>query len=174
MHLKEVVFAILDRFGIHPHQIYSITIDNGKNMVKMSSLIEKETVPEEEYEGSIECDTAAGEDLEEQDEVLEGMLSDLESVIGHTLVTVRCGAHTAQLVVADACKSHQADLKKVTKVVILYRNAKYKNFFDISGGKYPVTPVPTRWNSYYLMMRTLVNQKDFFMKLGEEFEELSK
>lgn len=170
--MKEVVFAILDRFGIHPHQIYSITIDNGKNIVKMSSLIEKETVPEEE--DFIECDTEAESDLEDQDEALEGMLSDMESVIAHTSVTIRCGAHTAQLAVADACKSHQTNIKKVTKVVNSFRNAKFKNFFDISGGKYPLTPVPTRWNSYYLMMRTLVDQKDFFMKLGEEFEELGK
>ncbi|XP_062554312.1 uncharacterized protein LOC134219563 [Armigeres subalbatus] len=43
-YLKDAVFRILDHLGIRPQQLYSISIDNGSNMVKMASLMAKETL----------------------------------------------------------------------------------------------------------------------------------
>ncbi|XP_062541736.1 uncharacterized protein LOC134209737 [Armigeres subalbatus] len=176
-YLKDEVFRILDHLGIRPQQIYSISIDNGSNMVKMASLMAKETLEdtgtyefEEDLEGEEIVD--GNHDEDERDLVVEGMLQELESIVSHTAVTVRCGAHTVQLVVSDACKEYQPELKKLSKLTVSYQNVKYKNFFDVSGGRYPPTPVATRWNSNYLMAVSLLDQKDFFDKLGQEFKEL--
>lgn len=176
IHLKEEVFRILDRLGIRPQQIYSMTIDNGSNMVKMASLMEKDTLEEIELDdvgSSGETDVGIFAE-EEHDTIVEGMLDDMALIISHTSVTIRCGAHTVQLAVSDACKAYQTELKKLSKIVVSYHNAKYKNFFDVSGGKYPSIPAPTRWNSTYLMAASLLDQKEFFIKLGQEFEELGK
>lgn len=42
VHLKNVIFDICKKFGIGKSQIYTVTIDNGTNMVKAVDLMSKE------------------------------------------------------------------------------------------------------------------------------------
>lgn len=120
VYLKEKVFQILQRLDIFPHQIYSIAIDNGSNMVKMASLMAKDTLEINENEDIDKEIIEENFNEEEQDDVVEGMLQDLESIVSHTVtVTLRCGAHTVQLVVSDACKGYQHELKMLSKVIFL-------------------------------------------------------
>ena len=167
--LKEEVCTLLKQFNIELRQVYSATIDNGRNMVKAVSLLEQEA--SEEFSNS--CNNE-GENSLSEDETMDYPLDDLQKTMNHNVISIRCGAHTAQLVVTDSCKEHQSVLKTLSKLATSYRNQKFKNFFDVSCGKYPPIPVPTRWNSYYMMLNNLYQQKEFFNKLGEEYGELSK
>lgn len=42
LYLKEVILNVLKKYNIEPDQIYTITSDNGANMLKAVSLIEKD------------------------------------------------------------------------------------------------------------------------------------
>jgi len=42
LYLKEVILNVLKKYNIEPDQIYTITSDNGANMLKTVSLIEKD------------------------------------------------------------------------------------------------------------------------------------
>lgn len=172
INLRDELYSVLTEHGIDLNQIYSITIDNGRNMVKMTQLVEKDTLEDECIEEDNE-DSQSSED-ETEDDIVEALLDDLQDVVGHQSVAIRCGAHTTQLVVSDACKQHQKVIKAATKVVNTMRNTRFNNFFELSGAKKPPVPPPTRWNNVYNMMKSLSNQKDIFIKLGEEFEELSE
>lgn len=185
--LKDEVYQKLAELNIDINQVYSVTVDNGRNMVKMVHLMEKDTTEDiEQYldssvDGSMQKtdeETPNGVDgLEDYDDTMEGFLNDLNDLIcGHQVACIRCGAHTVQLVVSDVCKDevHQRNIKAITKIVVAFHNTKYKNFFEVSGGKYPSIPGPTRWNSNFLMQQSLLNSKDFFERLGCEYAELGK
>ncbi|XP_055525298.1 uncharacterized protein LOC129725152 [Wyeomyia smithii] len=79
---------------------------------------------------------------------------------------VRCGAHTLNLVVADATKIAEAELKAVTKIVKAYRKAEYQTSFKYSGVAMPPIPNQIRWNHYFLMLRELIKNREFFAGLG--------
>lgn len=49
IYLKDIILKTLNKYGIQSKQIYTITSDNGANMVKAISLVE-ETVNESENE----------------------------------------------------------------------------------------------------------------------------
>lgn len=189
VNLKDELYHALDRFGIDIAQIYSVTVDNGRNMVKMVNLVEKDALEDFDFflENSVDEDIQKlpenelseneDEQIQEYDDNIECVLNDLHGIInGHQVVCIRCGAHTAQLVVSDVCKEqiYREQIRAITKLVTTFRNAKYKNFFEVSGGKYPPIPVPTRWNSNFMMNQSLLENKDFFEKLGHEYKELGK
>lgn len=202
-YLKTVVFETLARFECSFDQVHAVTIDNGKNVVKMTDLMTIESVEfwdltkddlestenvndhhTSTTEGDIstaegDTSTIGGDDQddgteEDLDEEVEAALDDLEDVVdGHSIVGVRCGAHTLQLVVADATKPHKIVLKSLNKIVNSLHNAQYKPFFDLADMRYPPLPVPTRWNSTFTMLRSVFQQKEKFQRLGQQFPDLS-
>lgn len=58
MYLKEIILNTLNKFKVKPSQLYSITSDNGANMVKAVKLIEieTETVTNNEFEHKSDLD----------------------------------------------------------------------------------------------------------------------
>lgn len=38
-HLKALILSCLEKYGVQPHQVYSITSDNASNLIKSVSLI---------------------------------------------------------------------------------------------------------------------------------------
>lgn len=129
VNLKEELYKVLAEHGIDLKQIYSIMIDNGRNMVKMAQMIEKDTL-EDDYDDNDDNRENVDANDGTDDEIIEGLLDDLEDAIGHQAVGIRCGAHTTQLAVSDACKLHQSDITAITKVVTSMRNTRYRTFFD--------------------------------------------
>jgi len=45
-----VLLETLSKYGVHPKQLYTITSDNGANMIKAVDLVEKEVFIESENE----------------------------------------------------------------------------------------------------------------------------
>lgn len=46
VYLKDVILNVLNKFKIEPYQLYTITSDNGANMLKATNLIEEHILSE--------------------------------------------------------------------------------------------------------------------------------
>ncbi|KAF0722198.1 zinc finger BED domain-containing protein RICESLEEPER 1-like isoform X1 [Aphis craccivora] len=67
VYLKDIILKVIKKFNIQPQHLYTITSDNGANMLKAVSLIEKETlqIPADEIDDNIiENDTGPENRLE--------------------------------------------------------------------------------------------------------------
>ena len=108
-YISTVVMDVSRQYNISLQQVYSVTSDNGANMLKAVTLISdiqergesNEDATGEETEQTGEDVEKAGEDVGNQEE----LTLQLDSVWpGHVLRSVRCAAHTLQMAVNDALK----------------------------------------------------------------------
>ena len=119
--IKEILKNVLQTYGISINQIYSITTDNGSNMIKLVKLVGNDQTDIECDNGENDSDSESLNSLStdvygnENDEEFEFSLSDNEEVIStvnekddstekYQIRSVRCAAHTLQLVVTDVLK----------------------------------------------------------------------
>lgn len=110
--LKNEILNVLKNFNIKKQQIYAITTDNGRNMVKAVELLSTHN-DEEEENGS------ASEENYENEAVVDNM--NFESII-----SVKCGAHTLQLAVKDFLKSIAEIVLKSREVVKTLRTPAFR------------------------------------------------
>ena len=120
-YLKTVLDEVIEQYGIKSNQIYSITTDNGANMLKCVGLFSEEDVTERTGNAEKPSSSSWHSDAEElsSDEDDSGILNciNVEVFLGnlsssHTSTpqagnmwkSVRCAANTLQLVVEDALK----------------------------------------------------------------------
>lgn len=191
--LKEELNKLLKHFELEVWQIFSITIDNATNMVKLVRLFsqEAETVELNNDDGIIsdpEWNLESAEEVEQlkneaDDDMLETTLETesyespeeqtwakvlVDATTDEFVAAIRCGAHTTQLVVHDVCREKQfrETLKEIRKKTKKFRSAEYKAFFEASEGAYPPLPNETRWNTDYRLMLALKNGKKFFRNLN--------
>lgn len=67
--MKDIILKTLKKFKVKPNQLYTITTDNGANIVKAVQLIENEieTLLESDKDGElknqIDCDEILGSDI---------------------------------------------------------------------------------------------------------------
>lgn len=92
-YLTQIVKEILSKFDLDLDKIYSFTSDNGRNMVKLGELIQKENSAEEEEEEEAEIEN------EEDDELRERVIED--DIEFSITSLVRCTVHTLQLAILD-------------------------------------------------------------------------
>lgn len=123
-YLKDVIINCLESFGVKNTQIYTITCDNGANMIKCVDLIRDQLCQKnqliEEVFGDAEDDIGdelMGSLFEAMKLIEAEMLEDLETVMGNVgiIQTVRCGAHTMQLAVFDCIKKDKTVEKTLSK-----------------------------------------------------------
>lgn len=111
-YLKSVIVEVLTSFQINVSQIYTVTTDNGANMVKCTNILQNELsltnqhiedvfgdVEEDASESVMQSLYEAFQDLER-----ESLNDDNAMFRNGLLVGIRCGAHTLQLAVFDAIK----------------------------------------------------------------------
>lgn len=72
-YLAKVTKEVLHSFGIHLLQVYSITIDNGKNMLKLAELLQKEQAQLQAVTGGVNQNDREGrgqgeEEIEDEEE----------------------------------------------------------------------------------------------------------
>lgn len=195
--LKDEVIKLLRHFRMDIWQVFSITIDNASNMVKLVQLLSKEaetsdllelseTLPDEECTADLgDVTTTTMDEFEICANLFEGdsyegpeeqtWAKALEECTPDEFVTtIRCGAHTAQLVVHDVCRENDFKelLKGIRKKSKKFRSAEYKAFFEVSEGTYPPLLNETRWGSDYRMILTMKTGKKFFLNLGKQYAEL--
>nr|XP_029732038.1 uncharacterized protein LOC115268145 [Aedes albopictus] len=152
--LKEELIMVLKHFGLEIGQAISITIDNASNMVKMVQLMSKQAESMEEHSLS---ELVPEKTQQTWAKALE------EAVPDEFITTIRCGAHTTQLVVHDVCRETEFKeiLKEIRKKCKKFRSAEYTAFFEAGEGAYPPLPNETRWGSDYRLMLSMKNGKKF-------------
>nr|XP_044249585.1 E3 SUMO-protein ligase ZBED1-like [Drosophila takahashii] len=146
VNLCDEVESILMDFNISKTQIFCVTTDNGKNMLKTVDLLNKEV------------DNERSDHEEDIDE--EGLLKDIKV---YSIESVKCAAHTLQLSVKDFLQNlgcHEV-VDKARKVVKTLRRPVYRLITIAKGLPQPEVDVATCWNSTYTMLKKLLLFEQF-------------
>jgi hypothetical protein len=154
--IKTVIGEVLSKFGVSFDRIYSITIDNGANMVKTVKIISNEV-------SSLAINE---DDIDDMEDATESYETNLVSCM-------RCTAHTLQLVVHDVIKLNENSerLKQLREITKLCRNVRLRHNFSENNVPLPNLDVITRWGSTYKMVSVFQKNKDFFVNLQKDFDD---
>lgn len=101
-------------------------------------------------------------------------IDEIPCEIEEILDSTRCAAHTAQLAVWDVLKPYKERLAKIQKLVLKLRHREYQKCFHIHNAHLPPVANDTRWNGKFLMLKSLLNQRQFFNLLKTSFPETGK
>lgn len=152
--IKNVLKKILQKYNIGTQQVYSITTDNGDNMVSFLNLLETET--QDEY-------------LATENETHFGDNSYFDDFPFNNLIGIRCVAQTLDLAIRDSMKTPELGefifeaRELVKKLQVPSVICKFK---DVNITR-PLLDSPSSWNSTYNMLKTLLECKDFISYLAE-------
>jgi hypothetical protein len=160
-YLKSEIENLLDQFGLSIKQLYSITVDNGANVVKMVKILEQEQYDSLEREDFEEIN-------EQDDRTDENIMSFLESPSAKVLNCVRCAAHTLQLVVSDVSNLYKELKTKVRAIVNQMKKVKYRSLYIANEAQRPINDVDTRWMSFYLMTHNIKENLEFYKQLNDD------
>ncbi|XP_046389430.1 uncharacterized protein LOC124158293 [Ischnura elegans] len=188
--LKTEIKNVLHTYGISLKQIYSITTDNASNMIKTVSLLRedfmescsseeeepiKSDADSEELDGQ-KVDLALGVDgndeysgigTDSSDNASSSLLlwpKTIDDVL-HSLkecgiIGQRCAAHTLELAVGDALKSHRGIINKAQTMCKSLRNPSSSEFLRGLGLAKPIINCETRWHSTADMLESLLRLKN--------------
>ncbi|XP_015042936.2 uncharacterized protein [Drosophila pseudoobscura] len=139
---------ILEEFGLTRNQIYSVTSDNGRDVIKSIGI------KNEDFDGS--CDDVE-EELKPQVNI-------------YSVASIRCAAHTLQLAVKDFLKTFANDtlIGKARRLVKALRTVTYRASISNEGLPQPLIDSPTMWTSTYEMLERLLLLKNFCENHGNE------
>ncbi|XP_076284711.1 uncharacterized protein LOC143211135 [Lasioglossum baleicum] len=172
--LKDVLLA----YGISVKQIYSITTDNGSNMIKLVRLVENDQEDFECYDIEDNSDSENSNSLSmdelrgtRNNEEFQLSLSDDEDTISnerdetiekYRARSVRCAAHTLQLAVTDVLKDSDiaAIITNARRVCKKLRTPVFKSLLKALQKKKPIIDCPTRWHSTLDMLEALLELRE--------------
>ncbi|XP_058122814.1 uncharacterized protein LOC131293765 [Anopheles ziemanni] len=160
--LKAKIMEILNLYEITLEQIFTVTCDNGANMIA--------TVKQLQSELSINP-LDADDSNAVSDEHLD-YTETIEKEFSNTITLVRCAVHTMQLSVTDVIKAFDAEIRKCTSVSNNCRKIKFKNVFNDES--LPPLYSKTRWAGIYAMLNLFNNHEDLFIELSQHHSELGK
>lgn len=178
-YLGDVVLNVLNRYGIKLEQILTFTTDNGSNMLAMVKNLEKRIFGAgnaheiDSVEGDCDIQEEENQDADtealnillntdsEFDQLFDSIYSHLKKNINNRtmfLSTIRCAAHTLQLIVWDALEDMDENDREI---INLCREA--AKFLRLQGSRnkireasltctLPPLDCKTRWSSTYLMV----------------------
>lgn len=157
--LKSEILNILQFYNIGLHQIYSITSDNGANMLKTIKLLQDELYNNENDEDENEALVTEKDLLEMETLIVK------ERAEPCVINTIRCAAHTLQLVVTDVLKS--VENKKIieisTQITLALKKSENRHKLFERGLKSPILKNSTRWCSTFYMIERLLELKNFII-----------
>lgn len=162
-YLKDKLISLLWKYQIDTKQIYSVTTDNGANMVKIIRLVNEQFVTvlhndeDDIEEGNIDSY------IFENRSILDVEISYEES-INYSISGVRCAAHTLQLAVHDALRRDAVYDEALDKARICVRILRRPNILRIlkeAHTKKPILDCANRWDSVYLMLDRLLEFREF-------------
>lgn len=105
--LKLEIEKVLSDFDINKRQLYTITTDNGRNLIKAVELLNTNS--------DSESDSEEGNEFE-----------DVVSEINFdNILSIKCAAHTLQLAVKDFLRDYVANIDKARKMVKIHN---FKHF----------------------------------------------
>uniref|UniRef100_A0A1I8Q3X3 DUF659 domain-containing protein n=1 Tax=Stomoxys calcitrans TaxID=35570 RepID=A0A1I8Q3X3_STOCA len=164
-YIKSVTLSVLEEYEIKPELIYSVTTDNGSNMLKAVQLMENRHptyVGFDDEQGQLGENDAIDKNQETEDsEEEQGIDCEISA-----LKSVRCAAHTLQLAVyafykyrniaskIDKCRQLSKEIRMPTIMLLI----KALNI------KHPILDTKTRWNSTICMLERLLELRPFCQK----------
>jgi hypothetical protein len=154
--LQEKLLYVLRRYHISVDQVYSITTDNGANMLKLVRLLNEHlNVIDSDDEEDFQFDATA-----EIVVTLDRILVNEEHT--HNITSIRCAAHTLQLAVLDALREEvsMSVIEEARSLVRRLRTPTIKNILKAANKKKPVLDNITRWHSTLDMLESLVLVRD--------------
>ena len=198
-YIKNAVADVLEQYEISISQIYTVTTDNGANMLKSVKLLSNEQLKENAFadEDSPGTSQAASSNSDVENDVysdedseceatdssafnIEILLESLaafdfvESTSRPMLRGLRCAAYTLQLAVDDALKqsSLKSDIAKARHVCKILRNPSIMVILKKLKRKKPILDCVTRWHSTCDMLQRLLSLKDFCQEMAVSNAEL--
>ncbi|XP_055543545.1 uncharacterized protein LOC129729091 [Wyeomyia smithii] len=162
---KSKILETLAEYNVSVERIFSVTCDNGANMVaavkQLKSEIELQFFEETVDEESI-ADVEPGRDISEE----------LSTEFYERVNLVRCAVHTLQLAILDVVNKSHESVKNLTNTAKKCKNVKYKTNFDHHGASLPPVWSQTRWCGIFKMIESFKTQRKFFEQLASQFTEL--
>ncbi|KAH7959828.1 hypothetical protein HPB49_014065 [Dermacentor silvarum] len=163
-HFTSQVKSTLSCYDLSVAQVYSVTTDNGANMLKAARLLcetDHETdasSSEEEADSGYPEFEHCGCLLDNAEDAESLGLDGVEFKLG-----VRCAAHTKQLAVSDALKDSGSNtlVAQCRALVKKLRAQSAMSLIRKLGLRKPIIDCPTRWMSTLVMLTRLVELKDF-------------
>lgn len=165
--IQATLLASMRKLGIREQQIYTLTTDNGSNVVKAGKLMQEDAAVDDEASDS-EADTP--EDNYKLSDELRSV-----TVAAKSVTSMRCAAHTLQLSVHDVINSNEhvkEVLVKVRKIVKKTHTQNMRLMFRQNGTSLPKLDCDTRWGSTFNMLQSVASCRPFLQQLGLANESL--
>ncbi|KAM4701935.1 LOW QUALITY PROTEIN: uncharacterized protein O3C94_002843 [Discoglossus pictus] len=170
-YLQKLVEGVLEDFEIKKEPILCVVTDNASNML---STIEKMNADEEGNNMlELEEDSSAsiGESLgteENADIFLDNFIEEALKI--STIHHMQCAVHTLQLAIRDGLKDRHAAtlIGKLRQVTVAARAPKIDVILKRRSGKGAILDQTTRWGSTYLMVKCLLELKDFIEEMDND------
>ncbi|KAH9124298.1 hypothetical protein LEN26_007525 [Aphanomyces euteiches] len=149
--IHTLVFECLKSFGLAEHQVYSITTDNGSNVIgihKRMNVYDFDQV--DDIDSSSENDMDDGSNDDELTEVLNGVSG------------MRCAVHTFQFSVgyAMARDDNKHVHTKIRQIVRKCQNTAVRQLLIVKNCRIPMIDVVTRWNSTFDMIESCITSRE--------------
>lgn len=194
-YIAELIENKLKEYNISLDQIYSLTTDNGANMLKAVSLVgnsvrdmlateqESDELDPELLMDTTEFETLAGElSLDTIEDTnftglnTNDMLNQAATIMlaGNNAIEytigLSCGAHTLQLEIFASIKQWEVDTGLLSKCRAIMSKLRNQNIVDILVSRklnLPITDCNPRWWTFYLMVskNTLILSYQFFVAI---------
>lgn len=142
--VRETMRTTIERLGFEERQIYSLTTDNGSNVLKTAELVRQDAglMPEDP------------EDEDEED--AEEVTIEIDSADGG-VVSVRCAAHTLQLAINDILRNkYVALLQDIRRIVRKTHAPSMRIAFVNAKAPLPKLDCLTRWGSTLAMILSVI------------------
>ena len=192
--IKSMIINSLLAISVEVTQIYSVTTDNGANVLKSVDLLSKDSQAAEQEtlvnifvensssesdefdEGDVDYQTAEDEanSMHTVEVIVDNAIQDvshlscLDQRYNFSIISMRCAAHTLQLAVNDVLKetNFRNVLEKARKVVKKTRTQNLRLVFQREKHTLPILDCETRWGTTFLMLQSLINGKEFLIYLA--------
>ena len=173
--LRNILVDILSQYDIDIQKIYTVTTDNGANMLSSVRLLSEQQLNEtNDYLDLSRYSQLSGEednydDCKSDDFLADDLLNVVQEAQRSLLSGINCCAHTIQLAVQDALKCTSAtELLKVARSIV--KQLKCQNLMMIlrqMKSKMPILDCVTRWSSSYCMLDRLLELRKFCKEMEE-------
>ncbi|XP_058448985.1 uncharacterized protein LOC131428945 [Malaya genurostris] len=173
--LKSKVMDTFADYGLSLKNIFSVTCDNGANMVATVRKLNNDSyvMPTEQQADGTNIDELDESDVIEDDQQCErNVTPELANELSERITLVRCAVHTLQLAILDVVDKSDESIRAITAVARKCKLVKYRSEFESYDASYPPVWSRTRWGGIFKMMEPFVHQKRFFNQLADNFPEL--
>lgn len=159
--------TLAETTGLTLENIFSVTTDNGANLLKAVALLDEDYQKEYNVPSASLCENEyesnSDEDIDPEifdDDYYTDLLNNIRSefnslAYSNLIMGLSCAAHCLHLVVMKAIGKSETMkllLYKVRELVKKLRTPTFRNHITGRGLNQPIIDVVTRWNTIYLMV----------------------